>query len=764
MRIQNLLAVLAIIIIVLISTAGHADAPRMINYQGHLADFLGEPLDTTVSITFTIYDDSISGNSKWTETNPTVTVTEGLFNVLLGSLNPIIDTVFADPDRWLEITVGGEIISPRTRLTSVPYSSRVSTIDGSTGGIIYGSLRVTEEAKGSKGPPYLDVGDQATSTPGRLEVFDGSGSAVVLLDGWSPANGRATIGPGQTNDGDFSFVTGAYNTISATGDYSTIAGGSNNVIDEIFSTISGGLLNEIHAPYASIGGGDSNYINTYSYHGTIAGGYMNETEAASAAIGGGEINNVLQDAKWGTIGGGYSNVVVDTGGTIAGGVENDASAIYASVGGGYDCNANGSYSAVSGGDRNTANGDWATISGGGPNTATQSYSTVGGGKDNDATNGGATIGGGENNDAMGEHATIAGGRQNIVQNFKWSTIGGGYLNTASDEGCTVAGGRNNESGAIYASVGGGYKNWASGYYSTIAGGDSNGVSDDSWSCTIGGGNGNFAGNANCIGATIAGGTFNKAMDWSTTVSGGSNNEALIMGSTIGGGTSNIAEGDASTIGGGNYNHASGPFSVIGGGYKNSTSGFYSAIPGGELDTITDNANHSMAFGNQVYLNSAYRVALFNSAHSGYLGVNRDDHDGGILFPVHVGTDPSNGNAAHLTTGGVWVAKSGKDFKEEFESLNAEELLSKIANMNIQRWRFKGSSEHHIGPISEDFVAAFNVGIIREDGTRDNKYLSAEDVAGVALAAVKELHNRNQALEDEVARLRVIVEQLLEERE
>ena len=34
-----------------------AEVPQMINYQGQLNDSSGNPLDTTVSIMFTIYDD-----------------------------------------------------------------------------------------------------------------------------------------------------------------------------------------------------------------------------------------------------------------------------------------------------------------------------------------------------------------------------------------------------------------------------------------------------------------------------------------------------------------------------------------------------------------------------------------------------------------------------------------------------------------------------------------------------------------------------------
>jgi hypothetical protein len=156
------------------------------------------------------------------------------------------------------------------------------------------------------------------------------------------------------------------------------------------------------------------------------------------------------------------------------------------------------------------------------------------------------------------------------------------------------------------------------------------------------------------------------------------------------------------------------------------------------------------------------VIFFDGITSGRFGLNRDDIDGGISHPIHVGTDASNGNGAHLTAGGVWTNGSSRSFKENFHAIDSDELMTNIANMPIQSWNYKGSDERHIGPVAEDFVGAFDVGTVREDGSRDNKYISNGDVAGVALAGVKELHKRNQELEAEVAELKALVKQLLEQ--
>jgi len=125
----RLLMVIMTVALILLASYTFAEVPKMINYQGRLTNNTGNALDTIVSITFTIYDDSLSGTEWWTEIQDSVDVSNGLFNVQLGSVNPISDTLFSEDVRWLEISVGGELILPRTRLITVPYSYRVNFVD-----------------------------------------------------------------------------------------------------------------------------------------------------------------------------------------------------------------------------------------------------------------------------------------------------------------------------------------------------------------------------------------------------------------------------------------------------------------------------------------------------------------------------------------------------------------------------------------------------------------------------------------------------------
>ena len=84
-----------------------AAIPQMINYQGMLTDNSGNPLTDTLNITFKIYNASSGGTLRWQETQSNVPIINGLFNVILGSVNPI-DSLTFNEDYWLDITVGAE--------------------------------------------------------------------------------------------------------------------------------------------------------------------------------------------------------------------------------------------------------------------------------------------------------------------------------------------------------------------------------------------------------------------------------------------------------------------------------------------------------------------------------------------------------------------------------------------------------------------------------------------------------------------------------
>lgn len=86
--------------------------------------------------------------------------------------------------------------------------------------------------------------------------------------------------------------------------------------------------------------------------------------------------------------------------------------------------------------------------------------------------------------------------------------------------------------------------------------------------------------ASGVGATVAGGSGNKASNTCATVAGGGGNYAAAMYAAVGGGSINISSGNRSTIAGGNQNTASGGYAVVGGGSSNTASAEGTTVSGG----------------------------------------------------------------------------------------------------------------------------------------------------------------------------------------
>ncbi len=96
--------------------------------------------------------------------------------------------------------------------------------------------------------------------------------------------------------------------------------------------------------------------------------------------------------------------------------------------------------------------------------------------------------------------------------------------------------------------------------------------------------------------------------------------------------------------------------------------------------------------------------------------------------------------AQLAAGsGTWASLSDRNAKTNIAPLDDSAVLAKVAAMPISRWSYK--SEHgvrHVGPMAQDFYAAFRVG-------EDDKHITSIDEDGVALAAIKALHAENAQL-------------------
>jgi hypothetical protein len=122
---------------------------------------------------------------------------------------------------------------------------------------------------------------------------------------------------------------------------------------------------------------------------------------------------------------------------------------------------------------------------------------------------------------------------------------------------------------------------------------------------------------------------------------------------------------------------------------------------------------------------------------------------------------STSTGAYLSTTGIWTNASDVNLKHRFEAVSGEDVLARLRRLPITRWSYKadGKSVRHIGPMAQDFYAAFGVG-------SDDVTIGTVDADGVALAGVSALEARTRsqetrikALEGENADLRKRLEKL-----
>lgn len=102
-----------------------AQVPNLINFQAQVQVDGCETAPVTRDIIFAIYDTETidTGTSLWSETHTGYEITNCEVMVQLGSVEAFNSNVFgAEADRWLQIDIGSEKLSPRFRITSSGYA------------------------------------------------------------------------------------------------------------------------------------------------------------------------------------------------------------------------------------------------------------------------------------------------------------------------------------------------------------------------------------------------------------------------------------------------------------------------------------------------------------------------------------------------------------------------------------------------------------------------------------------------------------------
>lgn len=235
-----------------------AAVPKTMSYQGYLTDTVGTPISGNRSMTFRLYDVASNGSPLWTETQPSVALTNGIYQVNLGSVTPL--NLPFDQPYYLGITVATDPeMTPRQPLASVGTSLRTAIADN----VAAGSISLTALAPAAQADldnryapasfSQATAGQIATlrwdqAKPGATFAV-GSYPRSPAFDGaniWVPNYGSNTVSKIRASDGlnqDFFTVGSTPAAVAFDGTYVWVTNYSSGNVSKLLAE-NGGYMGE----------------------------------------------------------------------------------------------------------------------------------------------------------------------------------------------------------------------------------------------------------------------------------------------------------------------------------------------------------------------------------------------------------------------------------------------------------------------------------------------------------------------------------------
>lgn len=779
-------------------------------YQGVLSQG-GAAVNGSNDLTFTLYN-AVSGGGTVGTSNVVndLVMSNGLFTVTLD----FGAGAFDGSARWLQIaarpgasTGGYTNLAPRTPITATPYAVFANTASNLSGALpaaalsgTYGSAVTFNNAANQ----FSGIGSNLTAL-NASQLASGTVPAAALGNAWRTAgNSNTTPGThflGTTDNQPLDFRVNNQRGLRL--EY------QNSVFSESVNVIGGYRSNQVSAGIvgATISGGGA--LN-------IGGSAPNRVTGDFGTVGGGTLNTASGGFA-ATVGGGQQNTASGDYATVPGGFANTATNYAFSAGNRAKANHQGTFvwaDSTTADFASTANNQFLIRATGGVGINVNNP-----GPDALLVNGTARITGGLRGNVGIGTATpsnlldvAAGG---VIGN---STVVGANLHDALNRGTKVSFGYNipgTEFNGMRAVVNPG----------TSICGNSGDLLFYTWECNTSGsrevmrinGTGNVGIGTQTPGTTLdvrsdtaeitvgtifntdgalyfgnpghgvkraySGGNdvglYTTAADVYLSANGTTTSQFVLKNNgNVGIGTSSPSEklhvagnvfASGTILASGNLGiGTSNPMGAIG--YPGGWDGLHARSPGGSGLAIIQGAStarlHLRADNN--ITNVAQDFIMAN-------GANRIDFTwlgsglGTRLLAMTIATNGNVGIAGEVTTTAVNIT-SDRNAKEQFKPVNAREVLDKVAALPITEWQYKTQGDaRHIGPMAQDFRAAFGVG-------HDEKHITSVDADGVALAAIQGLNEvvreqresienleaRNRDLEMRLAGRLAVLEKLMEQ--
>ena len=280
-----------------------------IGVQGIIRKSDGKSIeDGTYAITFRLYETLTGGTAVWSEVQPEVEISGGIYNALIGAVNNL-NLPFTD-DYYLSVQVeGAPEITPRQQLTTAPYAL---ALNGS--GNLFSSSGAVGVGTNSPTPGYL-LHVKNSSGQGNHLIEGSTGSSVVIRNsassvsvGLDNTNNNLKINPGSNNT---VFQIGGANKLEVNNSGINLTGtgtfsGGVNVTSGTVSlgnfSITGSVVNNPNNTDFKYGGstklsvntdglgvtghlsasGSKNYSSSYSYYNNSGSGCQSNSGFSSA--------------------------------------------------------------------------------------------------------------------------------------------------------------------------------------------------------------------------------------------------------------------------------------------------------------------------------------------------------------------------------------------------------------------------------------------------------------------------------------------------